>query len=198
MGYVRKDHFYKRAKQERKASRAVYKLSEIQARYKLIEKGATVIDLGCAPGSWMHELSDIVGPKGKVIGIDVLSLKIELPKNCQFINGDISDEATIGKLNDLIGRNVDAVLSDMSPNLSGVAFADTYKSYELSMTALTLARSILKKGGGFIVKMFPGEEFKSFMAELKKSFKEVNPITPQATRKTSSERYLVARGYKGS
>ncbi len=198
MVYVRKDHFYKRAKQERKASRAVYKLSEIQKHYKLLEKGATVIDLGCSPGSWMQELSELVGPHGRVIGIDILPLKIDLPDNCHFINADISDETTIEKLSELSGGKVDAVLSDISPNISGIAFADTYKSYELAMTALNIARFMLKKGGNFVVKIFPGNEFKRFMTELKKSFHNVNPFTPQATRKTSSERYLVAIGFKGS
>jgi 23S rRNA (uridine2552-2'-O)-methyltransferase len=196
MAYDRKDHFYKRAKREGKASRAVYKLSELQRRYKLVRAGAVAVDLGCAPGGWMQELSQMVGPKGRVVGIDLLPLKIQVPPNCAFILGDITDEVALAKVRELAGGSVDAILSDMAPNLSGVAFADAYRSYELAMCALDVCGRLLKESGNFVVKIFPGEEFASFVAELKRSFREVATIVPEATRKTSSERYLVATGFR--
>ncbi len=195
MGYERKDHFYKRAKREGKASRAVYKLAELQKRFKLVRRGDVAIDLGCAPGSWMQELSAMVGQNGRVIGIDLLPLKISLQPNCRFIKGNAEDESSISEIHDLCGGKADAVLSDMSPNLSGIAFADSYRSYELCVLALNLCSSLLKPGGNFVVKIFPGEEFAGFIAELKRRFEEVATVIPEATRKTSSERYVIARGF---
>jgi 23S rRNA (uridine2552-2'-O)-methyltransferase len=196
MAYERKDHFYRKAKREGKASRAIYKLAELQSRFKLVRKGACVIELGCAPGGWMQELSQIVGPTGKVIGIDLLPLKISVPKHCTFVLGDITDAAALAKVQELAGGKADAVLSDMSPNLSGVAFADAYRSYELAMSALDVCETLLKEGGNFVVKIFPGEEFEAFVAELRRAFQKVATIIPEATRKTSSERYLVAMGFQ--
>lgn len=196
MAYERKDHFYRRAKREGKASRAVYKLAELQRRFALVKKGGTIVDLGCAPGGWLQELSPMVGPGGRAIGIDILPLKISLPKNCAFIKGDINDEGNLAEIERLAGGRVDAVLSDMAPNISGIEFADAFRSYELAMRAFDVCSRILKKGGNFVVKIFPGEEFPGFIAELKSRFKKVTTIVPEATRKTSSERYLVAIGYK--
>lgn len=198
MAFKRKDHFYKKAKREGKASRAVYKLSELQKRFKLIPKGGVVIDLGCAPGGWMQELAQFVGPGGKVVGIDLLPLKVGLPAQCSFIRGDINDEGVLDEVEALAGHGVDAVLSDMSPNLSGIAFADAYRSFELAQAALDFAHRVLKQGGSFVAKIFPGAEFKDFVVELKKDFTSVHTVVPDATRKTSSERYLVAKGYRGS
>lgn len=196
MGYDRKDHFYRRAKREGKASRAVYKLSELQKRFHLVRHGNTVIDLGCAPGGWMQELSAMVGPKGCVIGIDLLPIKILRAANCHFIKGDVEDASNINEILRLAGGKADTVLSDMSPNLSGIAFADAYRSYELCMRALDLCKILLKPNGNFVVKIFPGDELANFISELKKQFDKVDVVIPEATRKTSSERYIVARGFK--
>jgi len=197
MAYDRKDHFYRRAKREGKASRAVYKLAELQRRFKLVKRGDAVVDLGCAPGGWLQELSPMVGGDGRVVGIDILPLTMGLPENCTFIEGDINDEGRLAEIEGLVRGKVDAIVSDMSPNLSGIAFADAYHSYELAMRALEVADRMLKHGGNFVVKIFPGEEFAGFMRELKSKFGKVNTVVPEATRKTSSERYLVGVGYKG-
>lgn len=197
MAYERKDHFYKRAKTEGKASRAVYKLAELQRRFQLIKKGDVVLDLGSAPGGWLQEVSPLVGGTGRVIGIDILPLKISPPKSCQFIRGDLSDKASQQKIMELAEGKIDVFLSDMSPNISGVAFADAYRSYELAMLALSVCKKLLKPGGNFVVKIFLGDELPQYVSELKKFFSEVRTITPKATRKTSSERYLVALNFKG-
>ncbi len=198
MAYNRKDHFYRRAKREGKASRAIYKLSELQNRFKLIGRGGIALDLGCAPGGWLQELSDIVGKSGRVIGIDFLPVKISLSENVVVIEGDLNDEESIKRIEDEANGLVDAVLSDMSPNISGIAFADAYRSYELSMLAFEICEKSLREGGNFVTKIFPGEEFTEYMKLLKKNFKKVSTVTPAATRRTSSERYILAIGYKRS
>lgn len=196
MAYKRKDHFYLKAKRERKISRAVYKLSELLRRFKLVEREDIVLDLGAAPGGWLQELSPAVGPKGRVIGIDLLPLKISPPPNCKFILGDLTEEENQNMIVELANGKVDCVFSDMSPNLSGITFADAYRSYEVAMLAFEMCEKLLKPDGNFVVKIFPGHEFHDFVKDMKQNFKKVNAVVPEATRKSSSERYVVALGYK--
>lgn len=196
MAYDRKDHYYKKAKKEGKASRAVYKLAELQKRFRLVRAGDAVIDLGCAPGGWLQELSPMVGPKGRVIGIDLLPLKIQVPKNAHFLLGNIEDETALAKIEELAGGPADVIVSDMAPNLSGIAFADAYRSYELCKRALEVCTRLLKAGGHFVAKIFPGDELAGFIEELRTHFDKVQTVIPDATRKTSSERYLVGLGFK--
>ena len=197
MQYDRKDHFYRKAKKEGKASRAVYKLDELQEKFKLVRQGSVAIDLGSAPGGWMQELSRMVGKSGKVIGIDILPLKIQLPPNCTFFLGDIEDTMMREKLFESAGRDVDAVVSDMAPNISGIPFADAHRSYLLACLALDVCDFILKKGGNFVAKTFPGEDFAVFKALLKKKFEKVSQVIPEATRKSSKEVYLVGLKFVG-
>ena len=196
MAYERKDHFYKRAKREGKVSRAVYKLAELQKRFHLVKRGDVVLDLGCAPGGWMKEVSPLVGDSGKVIGVDLLPLKTSVPKNSLFILGDLTEESSRKAIRDASGGEVSSVLSDMAPNLSGVAFADAYRSFELATLALDVCGDLLKDGGNFVVKIFPGDELEGYLAKLKKRFAKVTMLTPEATRKTSSERYIVCQGFR--
>ena len=196
MAYDRKDHFYKKAKREGKVSRAVYKLAELQKRFRLVKKGDTVLDLGCAPGGWLQEAAPLVAPEGKIIGIDILPLKIQPPKGCVFIRGDLTDPEAQEAISETAGGPADCVLSDMAPNLSGVAFADAYRSYELAVLALDMCERFLRDGGNFAVKIFPGDEVDGYLVELKRRFAKVSMLTPEATRKTSSERYIVCQGFK--
>ncbi len=196
MQYNRKDHFYRKAKKEGKASRAVYKLAELQQNFKLVRQGSIALDLGSAPGGWMQDLSQMVGKSGKVIGIDILPLKIQLPPNCVFFLGRIEDSAMRDKLFEAAGRDVDAVLSDMAPNISGIPFADAHRSYLLACMALKVCDFILKKGGNFVAKIFPGEDFADFKARLKEKFERVSQVIPEATRKSSNEVYLVGVKFK--
>lgn len=195
MAYERKDHFYKKAKREGKISRAVYKLEELQKRFQLIRKDDCVLDLGCAPGGWLQELSPLVGPSGKVIGIDLLPLKISPPPRCFVLLGNFEDESMRDEIIRLAGKRVDVICSDLSPNLSGVAYADAYRSYELALIAFEMCERVLKVGGHFLIKIFPGDEFKGYMVDMKKRFERVSLVTPEATRKSSSERYLVCLNF---
>lgn len=195
--YNRKDHYYKKAKEEGRASRASYKLEQIQSKYRILKKNDKVTDLGAAPGGWMEVLSEMVGPKGLVVGIDLLPLKIGLRANMRFILGDITADESHDKIAELCDGPVDVVLSDMAPNTSGVAFKDCYLSYELCCMALDVAKKILKPNGNFAAKIFQGQEVETFKRDLRALFKKVEQYTPPATRQSSKEIYLVALGFKG-
>lgn len=196
MSYERKDHFYRKAKREGKVSRAAYKIEELNQRFGIIKKNDVVLDLGAAPGGWLKETSRFVGERGRVIGIDLLPIKTHLPPNCAFILGDLSETGSQKKLADFVKGKVDVVLSDMSPNLSGVAFADAYRSYELALLAFEICKILLREGGNFVLKIFPGNEFSEYMKILRKNFFEATVVVPKSTRKTSSERYVVAKKFK--
>lgn len=187
--YERKDYFYQRAKKEGFASRAAYKLLEIQKKYRILKAGDTLLDLGCAPGGWLQVAARIVGPKGKVIGVDRLPLKLGLPANARFIQKNIEEAGS-----EL--PEADVIFSDMSPDLSGIAFKDTYQSFELLNTVWKIAQEKLKNGGHLLAKIFPGPEAQMLQNEIKTHFKMLKRSSPRATRKTSSEIYLLAIGYK--
>lgn len=196
MTYVRKDYYYKKAKEEGKASRASYKIAQLQEKYKFLKKGDAVVDLGCAPGGWLQELVQILGPQGKVVGIDILPLKISTHANVTFLLQSIEDENIADTLFEILGRKADAVVSDMAPNTSGVAFADAYRSYELCLLGFEACEKLLRAGGTFICKIFPGAELPDFRKMLQQHFEKVSSVVPPATRKSSSEIYLVCLGYK--
>lgn len=193
--FDRKDRFYKQAKAEGRASRASYKLEQIQVKFHIVKPGAQVIDLGAAPGSWLEVLSGLVGKSGKVVGIDLLPLKISFRPNIKFFQEDIYDEKTISLIKAEIDQ-ADLVASDMAPDTSGVKFRDSYLSYELAASALDIAKKLLKPGGNFVVKIFPGDEYSGFKKDLGKYFEKVSHYRPEATRKSSSEIYLVGMGFR--
>lgn len=188
--FERKDFFYKKAKKEGYASRAAYKLLEIHKKYKILHSGQSVLDLGCAPGGWLQVAAELVGPKGKIFGIDRLSLKISPPPNVVFFQKDIE-----GLLKENL-ESFDAILSDISPDLSGIRFRDTFRSCALACQVWKIAQAHLKPGGHLVIKIFPSEESKQLAADLKKSFQFLKTFVPEATRKESSEVYFVALGFK--
>lgn len=189
--YERKDHFYRKAKREGKASRAVYKLLEIQKRFRVWKTGGRILDLGSAPGGWLQILAKEVGPKGTVFGVDRLPLQIQTPKNVTFFQTDIA----LPEWGSSIGR-VEAILSDLSPNLTGVPFKDTFASYELACRVWEIAREHLEIGGNLVIKVFPGEDLPALQKKLKSAFERFKIVTPEATRKTSNEVYLVCLSLK--
>lgn len=187
--FERKDHFYKKAKKEGFVSRATYKILEIQKKFRVWKSGATILELGCAPGGWLQILSKEIGPKGRIVGIDRLPLKIVVPANVTFIQKDFEEGFESEDF-------FDTILSDLSPDLSGIPFRDTTRSYELALLVWKQAQKRLKKGGNMVIKIFPGEESESFKKDLKQSFDRIATFVPEATRKASSEVYWVALGYK--
>ena len=190
MAYERKDHFYKRAKKEGFASRAAYKILEIQKKFRIWKRGSIILDLGSAPGGWLQILSKEVGEKGLIVGVDRAPLKISLPANVRFIQTDIHAP------NLTFEQSFDCILSDLSPDLSGIRFRDTYQSFEMASRVFALAKQFLKKNGNLVIKVFPGEEVNRLKNEMKRFFGHFSTFIPQATRKTSSEVYLVAEGFK--
>jgi 23S rRNA (uridine2552-2'-O)-methyltransferase len=191
------DHYVKEANKLGLRSRAVFKLEEINNKDKLIKKGMTVVDLGAAPGSWSQWCADTVGLKGKVIACDILAM--DSIAGVDFLQGDFREEAVLNALLKRIGgQQVDVVLSDMAPNMSGNAAMDQPKSMYLVELALDMCRSVLIKEGGFIVKVFMGADFDAFMKEVKTQFKVVKTRKPDSSRARSKEVYIVATGYKGN
>lgn len=189
------DIYVKQARQEGFRARSVYKLIEIQERYKIIKPNMFVVDLGAAPGGWSEYTVQLVGPKGKVIALDILPM--QPIRKVEFIQGDFTQDDVIKKLNELIHKQkFDALLSDMAPNLSGLSVVDQSRSMDLVERALSFAQTVLKPGGLFLTKIFQGAEFDVFLKNLCHNFTEVKIIKPNASRARSSETFLLARNYK--
>jgi 23S rRNA (uridine2552-2'-O)-methyltransferase len=187
----RHDVYYQNAKKNNFASRAVYKLDEIDKRFHLIHKGDHVLDLGAAPGSWMQYSLSAVGPTGRVVGIDLLPLTIQLPGYGVFLQGDIRETPT-DRLLAPGGRLFDVVVSDMAPNTIGVKFTDATRSAALVVCALEMTDRVLKPGGGFVAKIFQGVDFDEVLRMLKARFVRFKVVKPESSRMASKEMYLVA------
>ncbi len=190
------DYYARQAKADRYPARSVYKLMEIQKKFKLLRKGATVVDLGCAPGSWLLYAAETVGEKGAVIGIDKTTVTIGLPSRAAAYAMDMFDLQADDPV--FAGRYVDTVLSDMAPSTTGHAGTDTARSHELAVAALTLAQNLLKPGGHFVCKVFQGEDFKIFTDMVKNSFTRCAVFKPASCRKDSRETYVIGLGKKES
>lgn len=194
--FVLKDPFYKKAKDEGFRARSVYKLKDIDAKYHLIRKGDVVLDLGCSPGSFLQVLSDMVGEKGAVIGIDILPTPALPKKNVKTVTADIRD-VDIAKLFGEFGlTHADTVTCDIAPNLSGIREVDDARIEELFHCVLDIVAKALKPGGNFIIKSFSTTVQKNITAELQKTFSKVSQYKPPASRSVSSEIFFVCMGRK--
>jgi 23S rRNA (uridine2552-2'-O)-methyltransferase len=190
-----KDPYRIKAKQEGYYARSVYKLQEIQERYRLIRTGDLVADLGCHPGSWLQFSARAVGPRGRVLGIDLKAPTIPRADNVAFLKADI---LTLSREQiPLWARQMDVVLSDLAPNTSGVKWLDHQRSLGLSQKALETAGWILKPGGGFLVKVFQGEDLERFRRDLKTRFRKTVLEKPHSSRSASREVYLLGLGFTG-
>ena len=195
MTYAFQDHYFHRAKKEHVLARAVYKLEEIQNRYKLLKPGYRVLDLGAFPGSWLQFTGDIIGSKGLVIGVDMKNLTHSFPGNVIFLQHDIFEPGFAEEL--AAGyAPIDVVLSDMAPATSGIRVADSARSALLFEQALRVAKMTLKPHGHFLAKIFQGPDFHGLLPEVKKTFTQVKVVKPAASRKQSKEVYILAMGFK--
>lgn len=189
------DLYVKRARKEGYRSRAVYKLLEINERDHLIKPGMVVVDLGAAPGSWSQIVSRLVGPRGRVIALDILPME-PLP-NVEFLEGDFREDEVLARLRAMIGeRRVDLVISDMAPNISGMGVVDQPRAMYLAELALDLVRQVLSPGGDFLIKLFQGSDYEAYVREVRASFEKVVVRKPKASRPRSREVYLLARGFR--
>ncbi len=185
------DHLTLRARSENYPARSVYKLEEIQNKFKVMKKNDHVLDLGCAPGSWLLYAAKQVGAGGRVLGIDLSPVDIKLPENVTTVQDNVLNLEKQAFVDENTCFN--AVLSDMAPATTGRKDVDALKSYELCCMALTVAEKYLKPGGHFICKIFQGNDFKEFEKKVKSKFKECKIFKPDSCRKQSKEIYIIAK-----
>jgi 23S rRNA (uridine2552-2'-O)-methyltransferase len=189
------DQYVKRAQQEGLRSRATFKLEEIDKKDKLIKPGMAVVDLGAAPGGWSDYALKKVGDKGKVIALDILPMTPLT--GVHFIQGDFREDSVFEELNSVLnGQQIDLVISDMAPNITGVGSIDQPASMYLVELAFDFAITNLSKNGSFLVKVFQGEGFDAYLKAMRESFTKVVTRKPDASRARSREVYLLGRGLK--
>jgi len=187
------DHYTEKARKEKWLARSVYKLQEIDRKFKLIHKGDRVLDLGCFPGSWSQYAIQKVGKGGDVVGIDLQVPKTFNPPNFRFIEADIESVDMKQLAEKIEPRSL--VLSDLAPPTTGIRDTDAARSMALAGQAARIAQALLKTKGHFVCKIFEGETLKSFKTSISPSFKQIRLFRPQATRKRSREVYLVGMGF---
>ena len=189
------DPYVKRAREEGWRSRAAFKLEEIQRTDRLLRPGITVVDLGAAPGGWSQYAARLLAGKGRVVALDVLEMPA-LP-GVEFIQGDFTEPDVLERLEAALGgERVDLVMSDMAPNMMGIADVDHDRSMYLVDLAVEFASKTLRPGGDLLMKVFQGREFQPLLARLRKEFDTVKLRKPGASRARSSEVYVLARGYR--
>ena len=190
------DQFVKRAEKDGWRSRAAYKLLEIQDEEKFLKPGMVVVDLGAAPGSWSQVVSEIVGDTGKVFALDLLEIS-PMPR-VEIIRGDFTAEEVLIELEKMLnGSQVDLVISDMAPNISGIKAVDQAKWLGLAEMAFDFCHENLKRNGSLLVKCFEGSGTQGFRESLRQAFNSVKVKKPAASRDRSSEFFLFAKGKKG-
>ncbi|EMP55316.1 ribosomal RNA large subunit methyltransferase J [Marinobacter santoriniensis NKSG1] len=195
-----KEHFddvwVKKSQEDGYRSRASYKLIELDAKDKLFRPGQLVVDLGAAPGGWSQVAVEKVGDSGVVIASDILPM--DPIAGVDFVQGDFTEDSVFEALLDLLdNRRADVVISDMAPNMSGMAAVDIPKAMGLVELALDMAQRVLRPGGVFVAKVFQGEGFDALLADMRGSFKTVVSRKPDSSRARSREVYLVGKGFKG-
>ena len=193
----KRDQFHRLAKERGFRSRASFKLLQVAKRYRFIKRGDRVLDLGAAPGGWLQAARQVVGERGYVLGVDKESIKSLPFSNVSTIIADISQTEVIGQIQSKAGFMFDVVLSDLSPNLSGVWDLDNARQIALARCALLIARTELKPSGNMLVKVFQGSELKEFQTEMKSCFHTLRNVKPPASRPESAELYFLGLEFLG-
>ncbi len=191
MSYNPKDHYYKKAKEQNFAARSVFKLEEIDAKYKIVKPGQTVLDLGACPGSWSQYCSKKIGTSGRILGVDLTPITIKLP-NATFIQADLRD-LNLEKTFQEHGFNppFELVISDMAPKTTGIRMTDQARSVELVELAIDIADRYLKPGGSFVAKLFHCDDFSKLKDLIKSKYERFEAMKPDSTRKISKEIFLI-------
>jgi 23S rRNA (uridine2552-2'-O)-methyltransferase len=199
--YQPQDFFFNKAKKEGYPARSVYKLSEIDKKFKLFYPGQNILDLGCSPGSWSIYVIEKIKPNGVIMGIDLKRME-SISHNFIFKQANImemTDQELISFMDqNQFGPKIDGLISDMAPSTSGVRMLDAGRSAKLAERVLSLAQKFLKKKGFLVLKILEGGEHDHIWQEIKKSFKKSKQIRPRAVRRNSREIYIVAHGFKGN
>ncbi|MEM1514758.1 MAG: RlmE family RNA methyltransferase [Candidatus Bathyarchaeia archaeon] len=193
----KRDYYYRRAKEENYRSRAAYKLKHAVKKYGFIKPGDVVIDLGAAPGGWLQVVREIIGDKGFVLGVDTKAIESLGYENVYTLVGDIMDPVVLERIKAILPRLADVVLSDVSPNISGIWELDHARQIELAERSLQIASSTLRKSGSFFVKVFQGELLEQFLKEVGALFSQIKIVKPEASRKESAEIYVLGLAFGG-
>ncbi|MGK0288950.1 MAG: 23S rRNA (uridine2552-2'-O)-methyltransferase [bacterium] len=188
------DHYFQKAKQDNYVARSAYKLEEINKKCPILKKGNKVIDLGCCPGSWIQYASKVVGPTGKVVGVDLNPVQIVLPENAVFLQGDINeiDLNFAGEHAD----QFDTVMSDMAPKTTGIKHLDADRSFQLCEMALFVAQKWLKPNGSVVVKVFQGAAQQKLLEQMRREYEKVKIVKPKSSRDESVEVFVVGLNKK--
>ena len=192
----KREYYYRKAKEEKYRSRASYKLLQVIGKYQFIRPGDIVVDLGAAPGGWMQVAQKAVGNKGFVLGIDINPIQPFETQNFQTIVADIMDPQIIERIKEHLPRQADVVISDVSPNISGIWEVDNARQIDLARRSLEIVISVLKPNGNFFAKVFQGEMTESFVKKVKRYFAFVKLVKPKASRPKSAELYVLAMNLK--
>jgi 23S rRNA (uridine2552-2'-O)-methyltransferase len=198
VSYQRRDHYHQRAKREGYRSRAAYKLEEIQRAQRLLRPGQRVVDLGCWPGGWLQVAAQIVGPRGRVVGVDLAPIDPPLEnENTIAICGDLTELTVLEAVLSALGGCADVVLSDAAPKLTGVRATDCAREAALLEAIEAALPCLLRPGGGLLLKVLEGPDAQQVDRRIRGRFERARGVRPKASRKGSTERYLLARGYRG-
>ncbi|MCC6013169.1 MAG: RlmE family RNA methyltransferase [Candidatus Verstraetearchaeota archaeon] len=191
-----RDSYYKEAKRRGLRSRAAFKLLEISRKFSIIKKGDIVLDLGAAPGGWLQIARMLTGENGKVIGVDISPIKPLPYSNVFIIRKDVRDPSLIDDIRKISGGEVDVILSDLAPKFSGFHHLDHFRQISLVKYTISIANSLLKKHGNMVIKIIMGSEVNKLIKEISNNFNYVKLYKPKASRKHSSEIYLICKEWK--
>lgn len=192
-----RDHYFKRAKSDKYPARSVYKLKEIDKRFKLLSQGDKILDLGAAPGSWTMFAAEKAGPQGAVLAVDLNPAETGFSENVTFLQGDVFDPPpeVAGAMAEI--GPFDAVISDMAPKTTGHKSTDQARSMALAEEALALACEHLIKGGNFVVKVFQGPDDQDYLKAMRRVFEKVKPFKPKSSRRESKEMFYTGLFFRG-
>lgn len=195
LGEARHDLYRRLAREQGYKSRAAFKLLEANERYDIIRPGFRVLDFGAAPGGWLQVASELVGPTGLAIGVDLSPIRLK-EKNVVTFKMDVNDKAISEKMLQAMGGKADAILSDLSPEVTGVWELDQTRQVDMTLRVLELARTLLKEDGGVFCKLFEGERSQEVRDQFRLMFKSVRTVKPAASRNAASELYYYSKGLK--
>jgi len=192
---ARRDLYRRLAKEQGYKSRAAFKLIEANERYGFLREGGKVVDFGAAPGGWLQVVSAIVGPRGRVVGVDLSPIRLK-EKNLVAIRMDVHDPGVAAKVREALGGPADVILSDLAPSISGVWELDQTRQVDLTLRVLELSRELLKDGGSAFYKLFEGERSQEVRNNFRDMFESVRVVKPAASRSASSELYYFCEGLR--